>query len=228
MSLITQLSEENRRPEIPNNHPWTKELANIIGLCWRLQPASRPEFPKAVNALEAIGRKYNVCLWHVSMDLEKTPRMTERPLISPDIRPCPSLPRIPSCEHRFYLFYAIDPHTPPVEREHDQESETSSSYKTIYSHPSKPQTRPSTDSSHEGDPGSPSVGTSSSFLSSIDGEDFTHIRMDSPPPLGEVLSHIKDERRYRMLLQHEFHPSCAFLFLTLIRRRQSNRPTSVQ
>jgi len=31
--------------------------------------------------------------------------------------------------------------------------------------------------------------------------------MDSPPPLGEILSHIKDERRYRMLLQHEFHPS---------------------
>lgn len=30
----------------------------------------------------------------------------------------------------------------------------------------------------------------------------------SPPPMDERLAEFRNERRYRMLLQHEFHPSC--------------------
>jgi hypothetical protein len=68
-------------------------------------------------------------------------------------------------------------------------------------------------SGHEGDPESPSVGTGSSLLDSISMEIAIPIGMDSPPPLDDTLANRKDEQRYRMLLQHEFHPSCTFCLL---------------
>jgi len=125
---------ENRRPDIPNSHPWTKELAKIIAMCWRQQPSSRPKFSEVIAGLEVTGRKYNVSLQHTSPSRE----IAE----------------------------------------------------------------------------SPSVGTGPGLLGlSTDGEEYAHIRMDSPPPLDEVLTNAKDERRYRMLLQHEFHPSRTFLLI---------------
>lgn len=33
---------------------------------------------------------------------------------------------------------------------------------------------------------------------------------ESPPPVDDLRAEMRDERRYRMLLQHEFHPSCTF------------------
>ena len=118
---------------------------------------------------------------------------------------------IPRCEHKSYSSYTVNSHTTPADGEDGQESETDSSYKALYGDLSKWKVRPSIGSSHEGDPESPSVGTSSSLLSGIDGEDYANIRVESPPPLDETPTDIKDERRYRMLLQHEFHPSCTFL-----------------
>jgi len=106
---------------------------------------------------------------------------------------------------------AVGPNSPPVGREDDRESEGDSSYETPHSDLSKWRNRPDVGSGHEGDPESP-VGTGSSLFNSVlEGEEYTHIRMDSPPPLDETLENIRDERRYRMLLQHEFHPSCAFI-----------------
>lgn len=32
---------------------------------------------------------------------------------------------------------------------------------------------------------------------------------DSPPPRDERVAVMRDERRYRLLLSHQFHPSCA-------------------
>lgn len=93
----------------------------------------------------------------------------------------------------------------------DKESDSETLYTTPHGDLTKWRDRPNIGGTHEGegDPESPSVETGSSGL---DGEEYTHIRMDSPPPLDETLDNIKDERRYRMLLQHEFHPSCTFLF----------------
>ena len=61
-----------------------------------------------------------------------------------------------------------------------------------------------------------SMGDGSSLLGlSTDREEYADIRMDSPPPLDEVVESIKDERRYRMLLDHEFHPSRRFLLIPI-------------
>jgi len=112
----------------------------------------------------------------------------------------------------FTSSYAVGSNRPPVDGEYDQEPEMDSSYMTPHGDLSKWRNRPDVGSGHEDDPESPSVGTSSSLLDSVlEGEEYTHLRVDSPPPLDEALANIKDERRYRMLLQHEFHPSCAFL-----------------
>lgn len=76
-------------------------------------------------------------------------------------------------------------------------------WKDLIIRSSKSRNRPTIGSVHE--PETPSAETSSSLLDSL--EEYTHIRVESPPPLHETLANIKDERRYRMLLQHEFHPS---------------------
>jgi len=65
---------------------------------------------------------------------------------------------------------------------------------------------------------SPSVDTGPSLLDLIPDveEEYTRIRLDSPQLLDdEVLENTKAERRYRMLLQHEFHPSRTCLFIPI-------------
>lgn len=207
---------ENRRPSIPNNHPWSKELARIIGRCWQLQPSSRPEFSNVVTSLEVIGRKYSVSLQHTSPDLERTPRIP--PKMSPDMRPVISLPIIPPCKCGVGFPCAADSNTTPVDEGSQERSGTDPPHNAAHDGLSKWRNRPSVGSGYDPDPESPSVGTgtNSSILDSgLDGEEYTHIGMDSPPPLGETLADIKDERQYRMLLQHEFHPSRTFLLVPM-------------
>jgi hypothetical protein len=43
------------------------------------------------------------------------------------------------------------------------------------------------------------------------GEEYAPNRMDPPPPSYETLPNAEDERCYRILLRHEFHPSRTFL-----------------
>ena len=50
-----------------------------------------------------------------------------------------------------------------------------------------------------------------SVLESASDEGITYRdpeRYDSPPPTNERLAELRNERRYRMLLTHDFHPSC--------------------
>jgi abelson tyrosine-protein kinase 1 len=42
---------------------------------------------------------------------------------------------------------------------------------------------------------------------------FEHSGYDSPPPANERIAEGRNERRYRMLLSHDFHPSCKLLLL---------------
>jgi len=127
------------------------------------------------------------------------------------MRPTLSLPIIPPCERDFTFSRADGPNLRTVGVESQEDPEIDSSPEVPHGDLSRWRDRPNVGSGYEGDPGSPSFGTGSSILgSSSDGEEYTHIRMDSPPPLDEVLANIKYERHYRMLLQHEFHPSRTF------------------
>lgn len=53
--------------------------------------------------------------------------------------------------------------------------------------------------------------TETSREPSVAGDHF-HPGYESPAPIDEHVADLKNERRYRMLLQHEFHPSCAYPF----------------
>lgn len=44
----------------------------------------------------------------------------------------------------------------------------------------------------------------------------------SPPPENELLAQIRNERRYRLLLTHEYHPSRAFGPFYLLTYRHLN------
>ena len=99
--------------------------------------------------------------------------------------------------------YAADSNTPPVDVEDSQELEIDPPHSPSHTDLSEWRSRANIGSGHEDDPGSPSSLLDSSF----DEGDYTYIRVDSPPPLDDYLANAKDERRYRMLLEHEFHPS---------------------
>lgn len=63
-----------------------------------------------------------------------------------------------------------------------------------------------------------SIFTSTPSLSSE--EDILNIVVDyegydSPPPADERIADMRNERRYRLLLVHEFHPSRTFVLLSL-------------
>jgi len=66
-------STENRRPDIPNNHPWTEDLARIIESCWQRVAHSRPKFSNIVVDLEVVGGKHDVPLQHTSPSPDKMP-----------------------------------------------------------------------------------------------------------------------------------------------------------
>lgn len=141
-----------------------------------------------------------------------TPRIPQEKM-SPDMHPLPGLPIIPLCQYKRSSYGLSNSDTTPVD---EKGSYSESVYVAPHTDLSKWRNRPSIGGSNEGegDPESPSVATSSSLVGSgLDGEEYTHIRMDSPPPLDEALADIKNERRYRMLLQHEFHPSRKFLLV---------------
>ena len=177
------------------------------------KPASRPEFRLVVDALRTIGQKYNILVQDVSSDPEMTPRIPRQP-VSPDMHPYRELPPIPPSEHNLSFVCASDSDTPTVEEEGHQEHGSESRQNIPPEDLPRWWNRQGTGSVHEGELSeSPSVETGSSSLGSgLDG-DYTHIRVESPPLFGEKLVCIKDERRYRLLLQHEFHPSRKFFLI---------------
>jgi len=67
----------------------------------------------------------------------------------------------------------------------------------------------------------PSLNSSASSIFASDGSSLSDILedvipeydgYDSPPPADDRLAEIRNERRYRLLLTHEFHPSREFLW----------------
>jgi len=99
---------ENKRPDIPNNHRWTKEIARII-----------EKFFKIIAGLGVIGKKYNISLQHIPPDCEMTPRVP--PGMSPDMRLVHNLPIIPPCEHGPDLSCVAGSNIPAVGGEESQE-----------------------------------------------------------------------------------------------------------
>ncbi|KZT67854.1 hypothetical protein DAEQUDRAFT_693396 [Daedalea quercina L-15889] len=185
--------KENMRPEIPLvNQKWIPLLTEIMRACWRRDPAGRPPFSKVVTDIQRMRQS-------VGGDIKDSPRPPHHELPevrdSPDMHPIPLPPLPPDTTATFI---------------EDNSLSSEASYQTARGTspmPSEPsyveRVLPSPLSSRHS-----SMGLSDTDDSHSD----SGIMLDppgyqSPPPIDEHNAELRNERRYRMLLQHEFHPS---------------------
>ncbi|KAH9926665.1 uncharacterized protein BXZ73DRAFT_78744 [Epithele typhae] len=181
---------ENMRPELPLLRVWSSQLSEILGLCWHRDSGLRPSFEKVDKQVQQLRSVYG-------LDLKESPapRPTELEHLktrkSPDMHPIP-LPLLPPDTTASFVEVGSAP-------------STDVSFMTA--------TEMSSEMSRDGhgervdqDP-SRSSSRASSSLHDSQFERIEYPRHLSPPPPDELAQNVRDERRYRMLLQHEFHPS---------------------
>ncbi|KAM5539547.1 hypothetical protein V8D89_006656 [Ganoderma adspersum] len=195
---------ENMRPEPPLQRVWSQQLVEILHQCWNRDPAVRPRFAKVDQEVQKLRSHYGA-------DLKESPapRVSEIQHIktrkSPDMHPIP-LPLLPELiatslsadmtasfvevgsapDSELSFMTAAEP-----ESDHGHSSDYHGDY---YDH-------------HEDMSRASSRASSSVLDSQSEHEHVEYPRHFSPVPPDEHAQNVRDERRYRMLLQHEFHPS---------------------
>ncbi|KAJ6577758.1 hypothetical protein B0H19DRAFT_568412 [Mycena capillaripes] len=217
--------KDNTRPKIPSTRFNTPALQELLGECWDKDPAVRPPFSKIVKETKQLRKAAELPLEGFD-DLASPPvsprgpdwrevenAASSRP--SPDMRPVP-LPKTPPMDVPSFPFPTGGSPEPPSSI--DSFHTVSQSWPPpdgLFSH------REDTVSSSGTDVPQPVVYTSSSRASSIftpstksssvdDLTDFLlgdYAGYESPIPADERIAEIRNERRYRLLLVHDFHPS---------------------
>ncbi|CDO74643.1 hypothetical protein BN946_scf184944.g2 [Trametes cinnabarina] len=172
---------ENMRPEPPLQRVWSAQLAEILHACWHRNPAVRPPFTKIDHDVQELRARYGAD--------------------SPDMHPIP-LPLL-----------APDTTASFIEEESVPSADTS--YRTAVGELSVSSTVQSDARVQQGPIFGPepvpassrSSSRASSSLQESERMELEYPRHVSPPPPDERAQNLRNERRYRMLLQHEFHPS---------------------
>ncbi|KAJ2913976.1 hypothetical protein MD484_g6442, partial [Candolleomyces efflorescens] len=181
-AIRQRVLKENARPNL-NPSPFnTPSLQEILKLCWHRDPTHRPHFSKIVRDLELLQKNFGAG--------NETPRGTLPPLLedtippsspSPDMRPNPLPPMSPTDSPKGKSHHEETVATAEIKM---PEPVLFTSNKSVDSHPRR-----------EDD----------------DGEDFDLLDLDSDAaslaPLDERVFGMKNELRYRLLLNHPFHPS---------------------
>ncbi|PCH42817.1 hypothetical protein WOLCODRAFT_25573 [Wolfiporia cocos MD-104 SS10] len=194
---------ENMRPPIPVlQYSWRGQLAEIINACWQRDLSLRPPFARIVQDIDKMRQRY-------LGDVKDSPMPRHRELLdeslerkSPDMHPIP-LPPLPPDTTATYV--------------EDSSFSSDESFRTARGELPLPPLDQLPSYQRE-DPfmQSPSPRsssrTSSAFSDAADSRSDHGVMLDlpgyeSPPPADERFAEIRNERRYRMLLQHEFHPS---------------------
>ncbi|KAJ7781563.1 hypothetical protein B0H16DRAFT_1819089 [Mycena metata] len=219
--------KDKTRPKIPSTRFTTPALQELLRVCWDEDPSIRPSFSKIVKEAKQL-RKAAEVPFEGFDDLASPPisprgpdwrevenASASRP--SPDMRPVP-LPKTPPMDVPSFPFPAknVSPEpTSSMESYHTVSQSWPPSGSGLFSH------REESVSSSGTDMPEPVVYTSSSRASSIftpstkssSVDDLTDFLLadyggyESPMPADEQIAEIRNERRYRLLLAHEFHPS---------------------
>lgn len=229
------LLEDNTRPAIPNAMPFTTPaLRDLLRVCWDVNPFARPAFSEIVRRLKEMRNTAGQTPDEVSpgpvppLDLEE-----DRSRPSPDMRPI-ALPAGTPRESTQDVHSSSSLHHSLSAQQGGagillgiSPDSSNASYRTAR----EPSTSPAQIShlSHREDtvgnrihmpepvfytPSGPSSRASSLFArtpTNRSEEDLNLPEYDgyqSPPPVDDRLADVKNERRYRMVLTHEFHPSC--------------------
>ncbi|KAF7317864.1 Protein kinase domain-containing protein [Mycena kentingensis (nom. inval.)] len=221
---------DKTRPQIPASRYTTPALETLLRACWNEDPSARPAFSRIVKEAKQLRRDAELPFTGFGDDLASPPTSPMRPdwqdyegagsRPSPDMHPVP-LPKTPP----------MDVPVPFPAHGHGPSPEPSSidSYHTSMSHGQSPPSgehfiahREDTVSSSGTAVPEPVVysttsssRTSSIFTPSTKSSSVDDLRdlllgdsgYDSPAPMDERVAEIRNERRYRMLLVHEFHPS---------------------
>lgn len=219
-ALMRSMLGENMRPEPPLQRVWSQQLTEILHQCWHREPAARPSFAKVDQEVQKLRRQHGA-------DLKESPapRVSEIDHIktrkSPDMHPIP-LPLLPSESIR-------GSQSPQALTTTSFSADMTASFVEVGSAPSTEVSfmtaaEPESDHVHSDDyhgdyhdhHGGPSRASSRASSSLPDSQsEHEHIeypRHFSPVPPDEHAQNVRDERRYRMLLQHEFHPSRTVFF----------------
>ena len=195
------------RPEVPLLRMWSQPLSEILRLCWNQDPHVRPSFEEIDRQVQQLRARFGA-------DVKESPvprhsvieKMVKRK--SPDMHPIP-LPLLPRRSHPTLLTLHVSD---------SYAADTTASFVEVGSVPStdvsfitatdmtSSQSHSDHDEPKTGESSRSSSRTSSSLLESQT-EHIEFPRHVSPPPPDERAQNLRDERRYRMLLQHEFHPS---------------------
>lgn len=229
--LTTYFEVENKRPNLPHTRASSPVFTALINACWAQDPAARPSFKQIAIELKQLRERSGSHIEEVDSPRLRAESWVEseptRP--SPDMRPIP-LPNS-TCKRIVLLscFFSddsvamIDPgfifrNSPSSEGSFQTaagDMSTSPGQSTF-----QPRLR-TPDSSEIKMPEpviyTPSVNTSqASSIFDSSGRSLSSILEDvvpeydgyeSPPPANDRIAEIRNERRYRLLLAHEFHPS---------------------
>ncbi|TFK37240.1 hypothetical protein BDQ12DRAFT_214347 [Crucibulum laeve] len=211
---ILVLQEHSRPPLPPNSRFNTPALQDLLRICWHDDPKVRPGFERIAREMKQI-RKTPGQLEDISTpklgELRELDEPVEKP--SPDLRPI-TLPLVGS-PPRDILFSSGSPNSASTFHTAHSQSASSTHSDTQTSHEEK--------SVRSGSirmpipvlftPSRKGSVASSMFLPSESSEGDNPVTIppydgyDSPPPMDEHIAGIRDEKRYRMLLEHGFHPS---------------------
>ncbi|TBU21950.1 hypothetical protein BD311DRAFT_869668 [Dichomitus squalens] len=187
---------ENMRPELPLQRVWSQQLSEILHSCWHRDPTMRPPFFKIDKDVQRLRALHGA-------DLKESPASRHRGLEqmkarkSPDMHPIP-LPLLPDEVTASFVEVGSAPST-DVSFMTAMEVESVTGHSQDYHGDYRDRKDPETDLSR--------TSSRASFQDSQSSEHIEFPRHVSPPPPDEHAQNIRDERRYRMLLQHEFHPS---------------------
>ncbi|KAJ6515780.1 hypothetical protein C8R45DRAFT_811380 [Mycena sanguinolenta] len=197
--------KDNTRPKIPPSRFNTPALQDLLRVCWDREPTLRPPFSKIVKEAKQL-RKAAELPFEGFDDLASPPVSprgpnwpdVEKSRPSPDMHPV-SLPKTTTTP-RNESYHTVSQSWPPAGGLYTHHEDTVSSAGSeiepvVYSASSR----------------ASSIFTPSTKSSSVD--DLTDVLLgdysgyESPMPANERISEIRNERRYRILLEHDFHPS---------------------
>ncbi|KAJ3800619.1 hypothetical protein GGU11DRAFT_676882 [Lentinula aff. detonsa] len=207
----------NQRPDVPPTYFTTPDLITLIQACWAANPLSRPPFSKIAAELESFRTTLsaNVSTTFVSPEFPFIPAGTlpfspatalsspTPPTFSP-MSTTTSPHTAGSLSHDYNLAdNAFRPHTTSAQSQIPKD--------VALSQPSSsPTSSIFTSSLSESEEGYTYNGNKR-----VPGEEFAsgnrkmdeYGGYDSPPPVNDLIAEARNERRYRLLLVHDFHPS---------------------
>ncbi|KAJ6589026.1 hypothetical protein B0H19DRAFT_1058099 [Mycena capillaripes] len=184
--------KDNTRPKIPSTRFNTPALQELLRICWHKDPAIRPPFSKIVKATKQM-RKAAELPFDGFEDLTSPPVSPYRP-DWPELdasRPSPDMHPVPL------------PNTPPLRSRTVSPAGGASHLEDTWEMPETVVHPPSSRAS--------SILTPSTKSSSVDNLADSLLAdsggYESPMPVDEHNAEIRNERRYRLLLMHDYHPS---------------------